>query len=101
VYSSRGHTGASGDFNSAADLYAWHIADGDLPVVYTSLARVGPGVLLTWPIESARTYKVQFKTTLADPDWTDVTEGVVLEESQGKLLDPALAPQRFYRILAQ
>jgi hypothetical protein len=50
---------------------------------------------------SGKTYRVQFKDNLTDPDWQDLPSSPSIIGNQGYIKDPA-APgsQRFYRVLA-
>jgi Tol biopolymer transport system component len=91
------------DFNHGCDIVAYHIfGAGEIPVFSTTVRRpaTGPGVLLTWPVVLGKTYRVEFKTGLDDPNWQELT-GVTFVGNQGVLTDSAAAGQaRFYRVVA-
>ncbi len=57
-------------------------------------------LFLKWPVLPGKSYKVQFKTNLADPSWQD-TAGAWIEGADGYFQDSAPdASQRFYRVVA-
>ena len=56
---------------------------------------------MTWPVPPGTTCQVQFKNSLADPEWQNVTTGVTIIGNQGYLRDSGSGSQRFYRILAR
>ena len=64
-----------------------------------SLTRAADGVLLSWPSQSGATYRVEFKTDLAAPQWTTLGAASVAGET-ASFLDPTTnGPQRFYRVV--
>jgi len=85
------------DFNHGGDVFA-------LAFLYASIvpgATPGDGPTLTWPARPGETYHVQFKNTLSDSNWQDVTGTVTIAGGQAHLTDLApAAGQRFYRIVA-
>jgi len=54
---------------------------------------------LTWPATSGKIYRVQYKNSLADADWTDLKPDVLATGSTASLDIPKDGPQRFYRII--
>jgi hypothetical protein len=55
---------------------------------------------LTWTAISGRTYRAQYKSTLAAPAWTDLLPDITATASTASTTDVlGSAPQRFYRIL--
>ena len=84
------------DFNHGSDLFA-------LALLYASIipATSGHGPTLTWLVRPGETYQVQFKNTLSDPDWQNVSGTVTITGDQAQLTDLAPAnSQRFYRVAA-
>jgi len=66
-----------------------------------SASGLGPGVWLTWPVISGRTYQVQFKNSLGDPAWQALNSDVTILGGQGYLNDPGAGNgPRFYRVVA-
>jgi Tol biopolymer transport system component len=94
------------DFNRQSDLFAFSLLSfGPIPVFRATIvpgADSSQGVWVCWPVIPGKSYRVQFKNSLADADWQDVTGGVTLVGTQGFLNDPnPTTGQRFYRIVAQ
>jgi hypothetical protein len=57
-------------------------------------------VRLTWTAISGRTYRAQYKSTLAATAWTDLLPDITAITSTASTTDASSgAPQRFYRIL--
>jgi uncharacterized repeat protein (TIGR03803 family) len=72
-----------------------------LPPVIQSLAATTGLVTLTWSAVATQSYQVQYKSSLAQTNWTDL--GATLTAASGALQATDLAPsepQRWYRILA-
>ena len=64
-------------------------------------ATAGHGPTLSWPARPGETYQVQFKNTLSDTVWQNVSGTVTLTGNQAQLTDLAPASgQRFYRVVA-
>ncbi len=59
-----------------------------------------PTPVITWPAAPGKTYQLQFKNDLNDPDWQDLNGNLSLLGNQGYAYDlvPA-AGRRFYRIV--
>ena len=90
------------DFNDQLDIFAYNIiSSGGIPVFQVVLARDRRGVALTWPVPPGTACQVQFKNSLADPEWQDLTTGVTVIGNQGYLSDSGSGPQRFYRVIAR
>jgi poly(3-hydroxybutyrate) depolymerase len=54
----------------------------------------------TWKVQVGKTYRVQYKTHLSDPDWIDLTESPVINGSTASIEDVIGAEaQRFYRLV--
>jgi len=83
-----------GDFNSSADVFA-------LSLLYATISLTLEGPTITWPAQPGETYHVQFKDSLGDANWQQVSGVISFTGEQAQLTD--LAPsngQRFYRITA-
>lgn len=84
------------DFNQGSDVVALSFLYGSI-----TLGGAGQGPTLTWLARLGEGYHVQFKTTLSDGNWQDVTGVVTITGNQAQLTDLAPASgQRFYRITA-
>jgi hypothetical protein len=86
---------AKADFNHNADLFAYTL-------FYASVSPglAGHGPTISWPIESGVKYNVQYKDTLDNSRWHNVSGTITTQEDQGSITD--LAPstnQRFYRVV--
>ena len=90
------------DFNNQLDVLAYNIiSSADIPVFQVSLAPAGQGIALTWPVPAGTICLVQFKNSITDADWQDLTTGVVIVGNQGYLRDFGSGSQRFYRVVAR
>jgi hypothetical protein len=60
-----------------------------------------PGSWIMWPVVAGRTYRVQFKDSLADAGWQEFNGGVTIIGTQGYLNDvTGNSNPRFYRVVA-
>jgi hypothetical protein len=61
----------------------------------------GTQTTLLWPGKAGQSYKVQFKRTINDADWTDLTSPITLNGNVASAVDEqaGLDAARFYRIL--
>jgi len=61
----------------------------------------GNGVTIHWTGIVGRTYRVQFKQTLDDPDWIDLDGDVTAETDESLKMDATAgaSQQRYYRVL--
>jgi len=94
------------DFNRSSDLFSVSLfSSGQIPVFRIAIvSNAGPsqGVWISWPVVPGKSYRAEFKNSLADPAWQDLGGSVTLIGTQGYLNDSAAASgQRFYRIVAQ
>jgi uncharacterized repeat protein (TIGR01451 family) len=64
------------------------------------IRRTGASVSLTWTAIAGSRYRVQFKDTLAQPDWSDLPGEVLATGQTASKTDAPGSQQRFYRILA-
>ena len=84
------------DFNHGSDVFA-------LAFLYATIdpATSGHGPTLSWPARPGETYQVQFKDTLSDSVWQDVSGVVTTSGNLAQLTDLARSSaQRFYRVVA-
>lgn len=64
--------------------------------------RITNGVAtLTWPAISNRTYRVQYKTSLTNAGWTDLSGDVTATSTNATKTDAFGTTARFYRVQAQ
>jgi hypothetical protein len=79
---------------------AQRVATGKVPVPSGSMKLSAVGdARLTWPATSGKIYRVQYKNSLADAEWTDLKPDVLATGSTASLDVPKDGPQRFYRII--
>ncbi|MDB6122084.1 MAG: N-acetylmuramoyl-L-alanine amidase family 2 [Pedosphaera sp.] len=62
-------------------------------------ASANGGLDLNWAAASGKLYRVQYKSSLSDESWTDVTPDVMATGATASLTVSKDAPQRFYRIV--
>ncbi|HSU55492.1 MAG TPA: immunoglobulin domain-containing protein, partial [Candidatus Dormibacteraeota bacterium] len=68
--------------------------------VIQSLALSDGQAVITWTANSGSTYRLQFKDSLAAPDWKDVSPDIIASGPSATATNSIdSAPQRFYRIL--
>jgi hypothetical protein len=98
---------AAGDFNQSADFFLLKpIGSGPTHLFRGEIAfkpAASPGhPTLTWPATPGKTYEVQYKSALGDPDWKTLSEPVSISGGVGSVTDRAGGVEpRFYRILAR
>ena len=62
----------------------------------------GAVATVAWASVPGQTYRVQYKNSLVDADWQDLTGDIFAYESMAHIEDPlGEQPQRFYRVVAQ
>jgi hypothetical protein len=61
----------------------------------------GGGVTLVWFALPGRTYSVQYKDNLNDPDWQTSVGAPIIYGNQGQFTVPTDQASRFYRIVVQ
>jgi hypothetical protein len=92
------------DFNNNADIFSMSLfSTNSIPAFSVQAAPVsGPtGPWLSWPVMPGKTYHVQFKNSLTDPDWQDLGEAFSVLGDRAYLKEEApLVSQRFYRVIA-
>lgn len=57
------------------------------------------GMTLSWPAVPGLNYALQYKTNLDDAAWTDWPGAVIVTNETVMVTDPAIYPQRFYRLM--
>jgi Tol biopolymer transport system component len=90
-----------GDINRSSDIYAWTLYSSGIVPHFSAqlvLGRPGMGSVVTWPVVPGKSYAVQYKYNLDDPDWQNAGHGVLIG-NQGWFQDGATPAQRFYRIV--
>ena len=87
------------DFNYNADVFTLKLSAGGITPGFSVLAL--PGTWLTWPASIGKSYRVQFKNNLDEPEWHDLTQAVSIMGSRASVQDAAqTSGQRFYRVIA-
>jgi D-alanyl-D-alanine carboxypeptidase len=73
---------------------------GPFRVVKPQVTWTGSTVAFTWPATLGRTYRVQFKHTLSDPDWQTLGSDITATSTTASSTDASFGgvSQRFYRI---
>jgi uncharacterized repeat protein (TIGR03803 family) len=70
------------------------------PPAFTSAARTGNSLALTWSAVTGLTYQVQFSTNLLSPGWSNLGGTVVATNETMLTTDTiGVGPRRFYRIV--
>jgi hypothetical protein len=70
------------------------------PPVIESIVASGGSVTITWSAVSEKHYRVQFKSALNDPDWSDLPGDVISSGTTASKSDSMLSEtQRSYRVL--
>jgi Tol biopolymer transport system component len=93
---------AAGDGNQSSDVMGYTLySSGIIPLFSARMVggTAGGGNVITWPVVPGKSYMVQYKDNLTDPDWENAGQGVLVG-NQGWFQDSAAPSQRFYRILA-
>lgn len=83
------------------NVFACNIfSSSSIPLFQVAMVPVAQGFWITWPAIAGKTYRVEFKDHLNDPDWQVCSEGVIIDGNQGSLKPPNSAAQRFFRVVA-
>ncbi len=89
------------DFNQSSDIIEYKLYSGGTVPVFQLAADPTQPSRMTWPVIQGKSYRVQFKNSLADPVWQDLSSGVTVLGNQGSFQDPSPnAGQRYYRVVA-
>jgi len=92
----------SEDFNGWSDVYSWSIDTTALLVPFPlKVSREGQGVRISWQLISGKTYRVQFKQSLDDPNWQDLNGIITVFGSTASFMDSTTSfAHKFYRVNA-
>jgi Tol biopolymer transport system component len=106
VFESAASDLVTNDWNRASDVFAFNLYfAGLIPTFYIQISPVAPtnqNPTLIWPVQSGKTYQVQFKNNLTDPAWQTLPGNVTILGSTAYFTDPtAVNGQRFYQIVGQ
>jgi hypothetical protein len=71
------------------------------PLRILSAERVAGNLSLTWSAIQGKQYRVQYKNTLAEPRWTDLSGDITAAGTTASKTDETIgdARQRFYRVI--
>jgi Tol biopolymer transport system component len=83
------------DFNQNSDIFEFSFFYIDAQPV----AAVGQGTMLSWPYSPGKNYQAQFKDSLGDTNWHDLTGTWTNTGNKAWLHDATQTQQRFYRVL--
>lgn len=91
------------DFNSANDLFTFSVPSTNAPTPFE--VTVEPGSVspaISWPVTPSVGYRAQFKNSLSDSVWQDLSAPISIIDGRAVLHDVSPASgQRFYRIIAK
>lgn len=90
----KGYNGA--DVGNGTYDYAITVYPG---TIVLSIEVSGQTRTLTWTAVPGKTYRVQFKNNLDDPDWNDLLPDVTASGETASKSDPLGPDQRFYRVI--
>jgi len=70
------------------------------PIQVAVLSVTDTGVTLSWNTVAGRTYRVQYKSDLSEPSWTDLAGDITADATAATKVDSSIsgARQRYYRI---
>jgi hypothetical protein len=82
-----------------SDTKTFNIVVGSPPVI-ESIVATGGNVTITWSAMAGQTYRVQFKSALNDPAWSDLAGDVIAAGTTATKTDSMLSEvQRSYRVV--
>jgi len=84
------------DLNRVPDAFAVRVL---YFIQITPVATPGGNTTLTWQAVPTRTYGVQFKNGLNDPQWQNLPAAISFIGNEGSVTVPADQPNRFYRVV--
>ncbi len=85
------------DLNQSADLFAYSFLFG----VILPASTLSEGPWLSWPWAVGKNYRVEYKETMDEPSWHELSGSITNNGKRAYVQDTSPAgPQRFYRILA-
>jgi Tol biopolymer transport system component len=106
VFESAASDLVTNDWNRASDVFAFNFYfAGMIPTFYVQASPVASPAqnpTLIWPVQSGKSYQVQFKNNLSDPAWQTLPGNVTILGSTAYFTDPTpVSGQRFYQIVGQ
>jgi hypothetical protein len=91
------------DFNGVNDLFTFSVPSTNAPTPFE--VTVSPGSVspaISWPVVPGVSYRAQFKNSLSDAAWQDLSAPISIVGGSAVLHDVSPASgQRFYRIIAK
>jgi len=93
--------------DSDGELYVMSKSDGMIrrlvsvvvPPTVNLISATNGVVTLTWSAISNRVYRVQYKNSMAETNWTDIPGDVTATNGTASKIDPLGTTNRFYRLL--
>jgi hypothetical protein len=97
-------SGYTGAYSGVASVSACHNLNGQsmaVPKGVTVLPLIGGKHSVMWTAKPGKSYKVQYKDSLAAPGWTELPGTIAATDATASAIDNSIAPltQRFYRIM--
>ncbi len=89
-----------GDYNDKRDVFVLHLADGELRAL--TVTSVGSGTTtVLWSAVPGKSYQVQFKNEIRDPNWTTLPSIVTASGTTAAAVDNSgsFPSHRFYRVM--
>jgi len=96
AFLSAGSDLVANDLNRVPDAFAVRVS---FRIEMTPLTLPDGTTTLTWQTAPSRTYAVQFKNDLSDPQWQDLPASISFVGNEGMVTVPADQPSRFYRVV--
>jgi hypothetical protein len=87
----------SNDLNRVADAFAVRVL---FFVQISPVVTPGATTTLTWQAVPTRTYTIQFKNNLNDPQWQTLSATISFIGHEANVTVPAGQPSRFYQVVA-
>lgn len=104
VFSSWAGGMVTNDFNGSADAFTYDLYFAGLvnefEIRIIGSAAPGGAQTITWPVASGKSYQVQYKDNLGEPNWRVLSGSISVVGNQAYATDPAPSAQRFYRVLS-
>lgn len=89
-----------GDYNQTCDLFATRLPGALAPQI-SGIMRDGDGFTIHWKAQAGTVYRLQYTTSLTNPQWQNVDGDVTAETSVGSKKNSlgSETDQRFYRVV--
>jgi hypothetical protein len=71
---------------------------GNIPVTLSITSDHSANILIAWNSVSNVTYRVQYKSSLAEASWTDLPGDVIATDKTASKADARTSTSRFYRV---